>query len=123
MAYLIVFLGAGLGGALRHFVNVAAQRSFGAAFPAGTMIVNVLGSVAIGLLAAWFVLRPGYGQDMRLFLTTGFLGGFTTFSAFSLDTMLLIERGQWVLAALYVLGSVGLSILGLWLGMSLLGRA
>ena len=123
MAYLIVFVGAGLGGALRHLVNVSAQRAFGSGFPAGTMIVNVAGSIAMGLLAGWFLLRPGYSQEARLFLTTGLLGGFTTFSAFSLDTLTLIERGEWGIAALYVGGSVVLGVAGLWLAMALLSRA
>ena len=123
MPYLIVFLGAGLGGALRHLVNVSAQRAFGSGFPAGTMIVNLVGSVAMGLLAGWVLLRPGYSQEARLFLTTGLLGGFTTFSAFSLDTLALIERGEWAVAVLYVLGSVVLGVAGLWLAMTMLSRA
>ena len=122
MPYLIVFLGAGLGGALRHLVNVLAQRAFGSGFPAGTMIVNLVGSVAMGLLAGWFLLRPGYSQEARLFLTTGILSGFTTFSAFSLDTLALIERGEWGVAVLYVGGSVVLGVAGLWLAMTLLSR-
>ena len=89
MLYLIVFIGAGIGGALRHGVNVGAARLFGFGFPFGTLIVNVVGSFAMGLLAGYFAFRPGITQHMRLFLTTGILGGFTTFSAFSLDTALL----------------------------------
>lgn len=123
MAYLIVFLGAGLGGALRHMVNMLAQRSFGSGLPAGTLIVNLVGSIAMGLLAGWFLIRPGYSQEARLFLTTGLLGGFTTFSAFSLDTLTLIERGEWAVAGFYVLGSVVLGVAGLWLAMTLLSRA
>lgn len=122
MPYLIVFLGAGLGGALRHLMNVWAQRAFGSGFPAGTMIVNVAGSIVMGLLAGWFLLRPGYSQEARLFLTTGLLGGFTTFSAFSLDTLALVERGQWMTATFYVLGSVVFGIAGLWLAMTLMSR-
>ena len=92
MLYLIVFLGAGIGGALRHGVNVGAARLFGYGFPLGTLIVNIAGSFAMGLLAGYFAARPHLGQHARLFLTTGVLGGFTTFSAFSLDAALLIER-------------------------------
>jgi len=122
MLYLIVFLGAGIGGALRHGVNVAAARLFGYGFPFGTLIVNVVGSFVIGLLAGYFAFRPGIPQDMRLFLTTGILGGFTTFSAFSLDAALLVERHNYALAAGYLAGSVGISIAALFLGLALFER-
>src|SRR5690242_20366322 len=102
MLYLIVFLGSGVGGALRHGVNVGAAKMFGFGFPFGTLIVNVVGSFVMGALAGYFLLRPGYSQEVRLFLTTGVLGGFTTFSAFSLDAALLVERHAYALAAAYV---------------------
>ena len=98
MFYVIVFLGAGIGGALRHGVNVGAAKLFGYGFPFGTMIVNVAGSFAMGLLAGYFAFRPGIAQHMRLFLTTGILGGFRL-SAFSLDTALLVERHAYGLAS------------------------
>ena len=123
MPYLIVFLGAGIGGALRHGVNVGAAKLFGFGFPFGTLIVNVAGSFAIGLLAGYFAFRPGLPQDMRLFLTTGILGGFTTFSAFSLDAALLIERHAYALAAAYVLGSVAAGLVALFLGLALFRTA
>jgi CrcB protein len=123
MPYLIVFLGAGIGGALRHGVNVGAAKLLGYGFPFGTLIVNVLGSFLIGLLAGYFGFRTGMSQHLRLFLTTGILGGFTTFSAFSLDAALLVERHAYALAAGYIVGSVGLSLVGLFLGLSLFGRA
>jgi CrcB protein len=116
-AYLVVFVGAGLGGAMRHGVNVAAFRLLGPNYPFGTLTVNIVGSLIMGLLAGWFALRADPGQSWRLFLTTGVLGGFTTFSAFSLDTALLYERGELVATALYVLASVGLSVLGLFAGL------
>jgi|SRR6476646_8732558 CrcB protein len=119
MLYLIVFLGAGIGGALRHGVNVGAARVFGYGFPFGTLIVNVAGSFAMGLLAGYFAFRPGIDQHMRLFLTTGILGGFTTFSAFSLDTALLIERHSYGLAAGYAAGSVVAGIAALFLGLAM----
>src|SRR5258708_36529975 len=94
MLYLIVFLGAGLGGALRHGVNVAAGRMFGLGFPYGTMIVNIAGSFLMGLLAGYFAFRPGVDQHLRLFLTTGILGGGTTFSAFLRDAALPFARAS-----------------------------
>ena len=119
MLYLIVFLGAGIGGALRHGVNVAAVRVLGYQFPFGTLIVNVLGSFVIGLFAGYFAFRPGIGQHARLFLTTGILGGFTTFSAFSLDTALLVERHAYGMAAGYAVGSVAASVSALFFGLAL----
>lgn len=118
--FLIVFLGGGLGAALRHGVNVVSARLFGTAFPWHTLIENVTGSFAMGLLAAYFAFKADpTSQSWRLFLTTGILGGYTTFSAFSLDTVLLYERGQTGLAALYVLASVALAIAGLFAGLGL----
>ena len=119
MLYLIVFLGAGIGGALRHGVNVAAVRVFGYGFPFGTLIVNVAGSFLMGALAGYFAFRPGMAQHVRLFLTTGILGGFTTFSAFSLDAALLVERHNFGLAAGYMVGSVAASVSALFFGLAL----
>ncbi|MBP2233873.1 CrcB protein [Sinorhizobium kostiense] len=119
MPYLIVFIGAGLGGAMRHGVNQIAARMLGVAFPYGTLTVNVLGSLAMGLLAEYFALKSELPQEVRLFLTTGFLGGFTTFSTFSLDTISLWERGQWLAAASYAATSVAFSLLGLVAGLVL----
>lgn len=119
MGYLIVFLGGGIGAALRHGVNLSAARLFGTAFPYGTLTVNVVGSVMMGLLAAYFAFKGDATQHWRLFLTTGVLGGFTTFSAFSLDVALLYERGQLGLAALYVLVSVAVSFVGLFAGLAI----
>ena len=119
MLYLIVFLGAGIGGALRHGVNVSSVKLFGFGFPFGTLIVNIVGSFAMGLLAGYFAFRPGIAQHMRLFLTTGILGGFTTFSAFSLDTALLVERHAYGMAAGYIVGSVAASISALFFGLAM----
>jgi CrcB protein len=123
MLYVIVFVGAGIGGALRHGANVASSRLFGYGFPFGTLFVNILGSFLIGLFAGYFAFRPGIGQHLRLFLTTGILGGFTTFSAFSLDTALLVERHSYGLAAGYVVGSVGAGLIALFLGLGLFRTA
>ena len=123
MLYLVVFIGAGIGGALRHGVNVAAARLFGYGFPFGTFIVNVVGSFAMGLLAGYFIYRPGVPQHLRLFLTTGVLGGFTTFSSFSLDAALLIERHAYALAAGYVIGSVAAGLSALFFGLAVFRSA
>ncbi len=119
MGYLIVFLGGGIGAALRHGVNLSTARAFGTAFPYGTLTVNVVGSLIMGALAAYFAFKGDATQHWRLFLTTGILGGFTTFSAFSLDAMLLYERGEAGLAAFYVAVTVALSIAGLFAGFAL----
>jgi len=119
MGFLIVFLGGGIGAALRHGVNIAAARLLGTAFPYGTLAINVLGSLAMGLIAEYFALKVGLPQRWRLFLTTGVLGGFTTFSAFSLEAALLYERGQIAGAAIYVVASVVLSIGALFAGLAI----
>jgi len=120
MAYLIVFLGGGIGAMMRHGVNVAAARLLGTNFPFGTLAVNVTGSLIMGLLAAYFGFRSGASQHWRLFLTTGILGGYTTFSTFSLDVAVLYERGEFGLAFLYVLVSVLVSIAALFGGLILI---
>jgi len=122
MAWLLVFLGGGLGAAARHGVNLTAARVIGIAFPWGTLTVNILGSLLMGLIAGWLALKAGAGwsQHLRLFLTTGFLGGFTTFSAFSLDVALLWERGAHGAATLYVAASVLLAIAALFAGLWLI---
>lgn len=119
MAYVLVFVGGGMGATLRHAINVMMARLFGTAFPYATLFENVSGSLVMGLLAAYFAFKGDSAQSWRLFLTTGILGGYTTFSAFSLDSVLLYERGELGLAALYVLGSVALSIIGLFAGLAL----
>jgi fluoride exporter len=116
-AVVAVFVGAGLGGVMRHGLNAAITAWLGAAFPYGILAINVIGSTAMGLVAAWFVSSGDADQSLRLFLATGILGGFTTFSAFSLDTVALIERGEAGAAALYVAASVCLSIVGLCAGL------
>ncbi|HET9812432.1 MAG TPA: fluoride efflux transporter CrcB, partial [Sphingomicrobium sp.] len=109
-------------GALRHGVNVAAVRWLGYGFPFGTLFVNIAGSFLIGLAAGYFAFRPGIGQHMRLFLTTGVLGGFTTFSAFSLDTAVLIERHAYAAAAGYAVGTLFAGLVALFVGLALFER-
>ena len=119
-AYLLVFVGGGIGAALRHGVNVALARWLGVSFPYHTLFENVSGSIVMGLLAGYFITAGGTSQSIRLLLTTGILGGYTTFSAFSLDTVLLIERDQYGLALIYVAASVLAAIGGLALGIQLI---
>jgi CrcB protein len=119
MGFLIVFLGGGLGAALRHGINLISARTLGTEFPYGTLIINVTGSLVMGLIAGYLAVKGDASQHWRLFLMTGILGGYTTFSAFSLDAALLYERGATGLAAVYVLASVILSIGGLFAGLAL----
>ena len=123
MLYLIVFVGAGIGGALRHGVNVGATKLLGYGFPFGTLIVNVVGSFLMGLLAGFFAYRAGVPQHVRLFLTTGILGGFTTFSTFSLDAALLVERHSFGIAAAYMVGSVAAAVAALFFGLAVFRSA
>lgn len=117
---LIVAAGGALGSSARYLVNVGAMRLAGPGFPAGTLAVNVAGSFLMGVLAV--VLAHHGGTRHAPFLMTGVLGGFTTFSAFSLDAVSLWTRGQAGVAAAYVLGSVALSVAALLAGMAA-GRA
>ena len=119
MTYLIVFLGGGIGAALRHGMNTICARMLGTTFPYGTMLINISGSLIMGLIAAYFAFKGDASQHWRLFLTTGILGGYTTFSAFSLDAALLYERGEVGMAAVYVLASVAISIAGLFAGFAI----
>jgi CrcB protein len=121
-AYLLVFVGAGLGGSLRRFLNITLGRAFGTDFPWSTSFINVSGSLAMGMLTGWLPFRAGGGwtQHMRLFLTTGVLGGYTTFSTFSQETILLFERGESAAALAYIVGSVLLGALSLWAGLALM---
>jgi CrcB protein len=119
MNYVLVFIGGGLGSTLRHLVNVVCPRLLGANFPYHTFIINITGSTIMGLIAGYLAFKGDTSQSWRLFVMTGILGGYTTFSAFSLDSALLYERGETGLALLYVVGSVVLSILGLFAGLTL----
>lgn len=120
MGYFIVFLGAGIGGAVRHGVNQLALRFLGTSFPFGTLAINILGSLCMGCIAGYFALKGNASQHWRLFLTTGILGGFTTFSTFSLDAALLYQRGELAGAAGYVLASVIIGIGSLFAGMAIM---
>lgn len=120
-ALLLIFLGAGLGGCLRYLVTLGVGRLLATPFPWGILIINVTGSLVMGLVAGWLAFKsePGWAQPVRLFVATGALGGYTTFSSFSLDAVLLWERGEWIPALGYVLGSVVISILALAAGLAI----
>lgn len=120
MAFLIVFLGSGIGGACRFGAGMWAMRFLS---PANAMIgtfgINILGSMLMAMVAESFALRSGWPAEWRLFLATGILGGFTTFSSFTLEIVTLYQRGQLGFAAAYMMGSVALSLVGFFLGLAL----
>jgi len=118
---LYVALGGALGASGRHLVGLWAGRALGVGFPYGTFIVNVVGSLLMGLLIGWLLTREG-GDNLKLFLATGFLGGFTTFSAFSLDAFNLLERKAYTPFFLYVAGSVVVAIAALAIGLFIARR-
>jgi len=115
---LAVALGGALGATARYLVVSQVLRLVGGGFPLGTLVVNVLGSFVLGVLVALMTLKWPMGETFRGFLVVGVLGGFTTFSAFSLDTVLLVERGHLPAAAVYVLATVILSVGGLFAGLT-----
>jgi len=120
-AFLLVGLGGALGAMGRYGVGMTVGRLWHGAIPLGTLVVNVVGSLAMGLLIGFLArYTPEWQPQARLFIAVGVLGGFTTFSAFSLDAMTLIERGQSGLALGYVLISVVASIVALFLGLLLM---
>jgi len=121
LQFALVGLGGAFGAMGRYGVSILAARQFGVGFPWGTLSVNILGSFLMGLLMALLAARAGLGEGPRLLLATGVLGGFTTFSAFSLEAVALFEREAHSAAALYVGASVVLAIAGLMLGL-FLGR-
>jgi fluoride exporter len=115
---LWVALGGALGSSLRYGVNVWSGKLLGSAFPWHTLFVNIVGCFAMGVLTGLLAFRMNISQEVRLFLTTGVLGGFTTFSAFALDTALLVERRTIALAVIYVLASVLVSLIGVFVGLA-----
>jgi CrcB protein len=114
---LAVACGGALGAMGRHLVSGQVMRWMGSGFPWGTLTVNVLGSFLLGVLVEYLALRWSATQEMRGFLVVGMLGGFTTFSAFSLDAVLLLERGNLAPAFAYIAGNLLLSIAGLFAGL------
>lgn len=118
-AVFMVAAGGALGSVARYVLNASVTKVLGDTFPWGILIANVAGCFLMGLLSAYFMQRLPEGEATRLFLTTGFLGGFTTFSAFSLDALKLINGGQNSAALVYVSTSVGLSLLAVFAGFLL----
>lgn len=119
----LVMAGGAIGAALRYQFGRAALRLLGPGWPWGTFAVNVLGGLLMGLLAGWLAMRAQGGEQIRLFVAVGVLGGFTTFSSFSLEMLLMIERGEWAPALTYALLSVMVSVGALMLGLMLMRGA
>lgn len=121
-----IALGAAVGGVSRYYLASSLQQRFGAAFPWGTLVVNVTGSLLLGFLVRYALASPAVSAELRALLTTGFCGGYTTFSTFSYETVALIEEGRYERAGAYVLASVVLSLLatvcGFMLARQLLGH-
>jgi fluoride exporter len=116
---LMVATGGALGSVARYGLNISVTRILGDVFPWGILVANVLGCFLMGILGAYFMQRMPQGEAARLFMTTGFLGGFTTFSAFSFDVLKLVNGGHNTAAVLYVLTSVGFSVLAVFAGFLL----
>lgn len=120
---LLAIAGGGALGALsRHGLNSGITHLFKLSFPFGTLCANILGSFLMGVLIAYFARYGNPSQEVRLFLTVGFLGAFTTFSTFSLDSMSLYMRGEFGYLSLYILGSVALSLLGIFAGSAIIWK-
>jgi CrcB protein len=120
---ILVFVGGGGGAVARFLVGQQALRLIGPGWPSGTLTVNIVGGLLMGLLAGYFAHRGGAHQHAwTLFLGVGVLGGFTTFSAFSLDTVVMIQRRAYGPALVYATASVVLSIAALWVGLMLARR-
>jgi CrcB protein len=112
----LVFLGAGTGGLLRYWLGGLIHYWWGPSFPLGTLLVNVSGCLAMGFLATALTGPNPVREEYRMIVLIGLLGGYTTFSAFGYETLVLLHRGEWGRTALYVLGSVALSLLAVWIG-------
>lgn len=126
MHWLWIALGGALGSVLRYSMQVRMQVAVGGVFPWGTLGVNLIGSAVIGILAGWFLVAP-FSHNLRLFLMVGILGGFTTFSSYSLDILTLLREGHARIAVLYVLasnvGGLGLALGGFLAARAMLGRS
>jgi CrcB protein len=122
LGFLVVFLGSGVGGMLRHGVGIAALRLMGPTFPWGTLAINLVGSALMGMMIGLFAAKSIENAELRLFVTTGLIGGFTTWSTFSLDAVTLWERGEIGAAIGYVLASLVLSVVVLAIALVITRR-
>jgi fluoride exporter len=116
---LYIALGSAFGGAARYLLGTFIQGRLGAGFPVGTLIINISGAFLLGFIFTYALGTPAVSPEMRGLLTTGICGGYTTFSTFSYETMMLVEDGQLTRAAIYVILSVLIALLGVWLGLAL----
>ena len=117
-----IAVGAAAGGVSRFYLTVAMQQRFGDAFPWGTLLINITGSLLLGFIIRYAVATPSMSLELRLMLTTGFCGGYTTFSAYSYETAVMLEKGDYGRAAFYSIGSVVLALLATFCGF-ILARA
>ena len=118
MHTLLIFLGAGLGGVSRYWVSNGIYSCLGRGFPYGTLFVNASGSFLMGFLFTLILERfDGIGPQLRSLLLIGFLGGYTTFSSFSIETLYLFENGAWLSAVLNILSSIFICIVLTWIGI------
>ena len=117
-AYIWIAVGSALGGMARYWCTGAAARLFGETFPWGTLLINILGSFIIGFFVSLTGPEGRYvvDQNFRMFVTVGLCGGYTTFSAFSLQSMVLMQEGEWLQAGGYIAASVIVCLLAVWLG-------
>lgn len=114
-----IAIGSAVGGVSRYLLGLFIQQRTGVAFPLGTLLINVSGSLLLGFLLRWTLVASDASPEMRAMLTTGFCGGYTTFSTYSYETATLLEDGQYGRAAAYVLLSIGLALIGTFLGFQL----
>ena len=117
MSYLLVFVGGGLGATLRHFINLTCARCMGTGFPWGTFIINITGSTVMGLIAGYLAFKGEASQPWRLFVMTGVLGGYTTFSTYMLDARTLLAEGRAWVALAYVAATLVTGLLAVWVGV------
>lgn len=116
--YLLVALGGALGSMARYGTGVLVGRVWSSSFPLGTMLINIAGSLVMGLFIGFLArTTPSWQGEARLFFAVGVLGGFTTFSSFSLDAISMVERGEWMSATIYIVGSVLIGLAGLYVGL------